>query len=89
MPPCRELAKNLAHPRVKRLTAETVALLVDLTDWGSPVQVELRRRFDIRGVPTLVFIGPDGQERTDLRLTGAAGPKVLEKRLQALLGPID
>ena len=85
-PPCRELAQSLAYPGVRGLTKRAVVLSVDLSDWDSPEEVDLRRRFGIRGVPTLVFIGPDGRERTELRLVGAAPPVVLEKKFRALLG---
>ncbi len=85
-PPCRELAQSLAYPGVRGLTKRAVVLSVDLSDWDSPEEVDLRRRFKIRGVPTLVFIGPDGRERTELRLVGAAPPVVLEKKFRALLG---
>ena len=84
--PCRILAENLADERVASLSARVVALSVDLTDWESSREVELRKSFDIRGVPTLIFIGSDGQERRELRTVGAADPEFLEKRFKALLG---
>ena len=42
-------------------------LKADLTHEGSPDVEKLRKDFGIWGVPTLVFIGPDGREHSELR----------------------
>jgi thiol:disulfide interchange protein DsbD len=44
-----------------------IPLKADLTHHGSPEVRELRRKFDIRGVPTIVFIDAAGRERANLR----------------------
>jgi thiol:disulfide interchange protein DsbD len=45
-------------------------LKADLTHTGSPEVDELTRNYKIFGVPTAVFIGPEGQERAELRKIG-------------------
>ena len=41
---------------------------VDLTRAENPLNEDLLKRYNVKGVPTVVFIGPDGRERNDLRL---------------------
>jgi thiol:disulfide interchange protein DsbD len=56
--------------RNKRILEESkgfTLLKADLTHEGSPDVEKLRKDFGIWGVPTLVFIGPDGREHTELR----------------------
>jgi hypothetical protein len=44
-----------------------VALKADLTEHCSASVRQVRQKFDIRGVPTIVFIGKNGEEREELR----------------------
>lgn len=83
--PCRIMAQSLADPKVVELTRRLVALKVDLTEWQAGEVEALRRRYAIRGVPTLVFLGPDGQEMADLRLVGAVGPEEIAARMEEAL----
>ncbi|MBW1713046.1 MAG: thioredoxin family protein [Deltaproteobacteria bacterium] len=84
-PPCRTLAQNLADPRLRDLAQKAAVFRVDLTDWRSQEAEELRRRYGIRGVPTLVFIGPDGREIKELRSVGVLAPNELIPRFRMLL----
>jgi thiol:disulfide interchange protein len=43
-------------------------LRADLTLSSSAEVADLRRRYSIRGVPTIVFLDSKGRERTDLRV---------------------
>jgi thiol:disulfide interchange protein DsbD len=66
--PCRKMERTTFHD--KRVLDETKGFSVfkaDLTHEGSPDVEKLRKDFGIWGVPTLVFIGPDGREHTELR----------------------
>jgi thiol:disulfide interchange protein DsbD len=45
-------------------------LKVDLTKANDPVSREIKNRFQIKGVPTLVFLSPQGTELIDLRVVG-------------------
>ena len=53
--------------RVLEETKHFSVLKADLTYEGSPDVEKLRKDFGIWGVPTLVFIGPDGREHSELR----------------------
>jgi thiol:disulfide interchange protein DsbD len=66
--PCRKMERTTFHDKgVMDLAAQFVMLKADLTKEGSPEVEKLRKDFGIWGVPTLVFIGPDGREHTELR----------------------
>jgi thiol:disulfide interchange protein DsbD len=66
--PCKELEhKTFNQPEVIEAARAVVALKADLTEHGSLDVRALREKFDIRGVPTIVFIDAAGSERTDLR----------------------
>ena len=83
--PCRILKKNLAEPEVLALSRKIVTLKVDLTSSQSSEARILMRKYQIRGVPTLIFLGPDGQEAKDLRIVGAVSSKEIARRMEALL----
>jgi thiol:disulfide interchange protein DsbD len=67
---CRELDEiTFHHPDIVRLSKEDVIMVkVDLTRKGNPVHERLVKEFEIKGVPTVVFLDPSGKERRDLRL---------------------
>lgn len=70
--PCKELDQlTFTDSYVKRESERFVTLKLDLT--SSDPQSEAGRakeKFDIRGVPTIIFLDPSGRERADLRLEG-------------------
>jgi thiol:disulfide interchange protein DsbD len=66
--PCKELDhQTFNQPEVIDAAKDIVPLKADLTQHGSPEVRALRRKFDIRGVPTIVFIDAAGRERANLR----------------------
>jgi thiol:disulfide interchange protein DsbD len=76
--PCRKMERTTF--RDKRVLEETKSFLLlkaDLTHEGSPDVERLRKDFGIWGVPTLVFIGPDGREHTELRRVELVTPTEL------------
>jgi thiol:disulfide interchange protein DsbD len=69
--PCKELdIRTFTDPDVIAAVADVVTLKADLTHTGSPEVTALRDRYDIRGVPTIVFLDLEGRERADLRVLG-------------------
>jgi thiol:disulfide interchange protein len=48
--------------------------------------VELRRRYNIKGVPTIVFLDGSGSERDDLRAVQFIDKEEFLARLDALTG---
>jgi len=69
--PCHELdARTYSNQEVVRLARRFVMIKADLTAGDDPAVKVLMERYRIRGVPTLVFLRPDGGEMTSLRGTG-------------------
>lgn len=69
--PCKELDKfTFTDERVISLSRNIVMLKSDLTKFDSENTTAIREKYDIKGVPTIVFIGPDGQEVLPVRLVG-------------------
>ncbi|HUP46296.1 MAG TPA: cytochrome c biogenesis protein CcdA, partial [Thermoanaerobaculia bacterium] len=80
--PCKELdQKTFSDPRVKAEMDRFTRLKADLT-LANDTSAELTRRWSVVGVPTIVFIGPDGREQRALRLTGFEGPDAFLERLR-------
>ncbi len=66
--PCKELDHlTFSQPEVVDAAKHMVTLKADLTQHGSPEVRALRKKYDIRGVPTIVFIDAAGRERQNLR----------------------
>jgi thiol:disulfide interchange protein DsbD len=84
--PCIELDRNTwTDPKVIEATKDISRLKVDMTYFDSPESETLRKKFNISGVPTVVFIRTDGTEATESRIIGFASPKeFLDKLKQAM-----
>jgi thiol:disulfide interchange protein DsbD len=89
--PCRELdAKTYSNPEVVRLARRFVMFKSDLTAGDDPAVKMLMEKYRIRGVPTLVFLRPDGGEMTSLRETGFVNAGTfLDKMTRALRAADD
>ncbi|HJT25501.1 MAG TPA: cytochrome c biogenesis protein CcdA, partial [bacterium] len=80
--PCKELEiKTFSDPKVHEALKNWVLLKADLTQYSSAPVEELKKTYGIMGVPTLVFVGPGGQEKKDLRAIGFVSSKELLQRL--------
>ncbi len=77
---CIELEeKTYIHPDVAKLAEQFVALQFDATNESDELQ-KLKEMFDIKGLPTVIFIDKKGTWIKDLTLTGFEdGPKFLER----------
>lgn len=61
--PCRQLDNKTFHDRdVVKESAKFSMIKVDLTKEGGPEEMELVRKYEIKGVPTVIFIDPRGNE---------------------------
>jgi thiol:disulfide interchange protein DsbD len=68
--PCRELDEVTFHDAeiVKQAKKDFIMIKVDLTRKGNPVYEDLLRQFNVKGVPTVVFLDSRGKEHSDLRV---------------------
>jgi thiol:disulfide interchange protein DsbD len=85
--PCKELDRfSFSDPGVLALSKEFLALKADLTRSESTEVLELTRHFQIKGVPTIVFLDASGKELEDLRLVHFENAVALRKRMSRALG---
>jgi thiol:disulfide interchange protein DsbD len=84
--PCKELDKfTFNKPEIVMLSQQFITLKKDLTKFQGETNTMLRQRFNIKGVPTIVFIAAEGKEHSDLRLVGFENAEnFLERMKQAL-----
>jgi thiol:disulfide interchange protein DsbD len=85
--PCKELEHyTFSDPRVVKLSAKLRPLKVDLTAAGAPAAEDLKKKFAVQGVPTVVFLDSNGEERKDLRFVGFVDAGGFLDRLKKLMG---
>ena len=85
--PCHELDQNTFTDRaVAEGLAPFTRLKVDFTHADAPETIALRDRYEIEGVPTIVFLGADGQEVRAARIFGFMGPKPFLERVRLARG---
>ncbi len=83
--PCKELEiKTFPDPTVREALGKWVLLKADLTQYSSGPVETLKKQFEIMGVPTMVFVGPDGMERKDLRAVGFISAGELLQKIQKI-----
>jgi thiol:disulfide interchange protein DsbD len=76
--PCKELeTKTFSDPRVVKRAARFTTLRVDLTKGASNELKALSAKYQVAGVPTVVFVGEDGKELPELKFVGFIGPDSL------------
>jgi thiol:disulfide interchange protein DsbD len=69
--PCKELDRyTYASPEVVSFSKKFIMIKADLTSADDPRIERLREKYQASGVPTLVFLKPNGEEMRDLRATG-------------------
>lgn len=70
--PCHELEQfTYTDPEVIRELASFRKFKLDVTQYpGDPEIAEAVRRFEVSGVPAVLFLDPEGYEATDARISG-------------------
>jgi len=67
--PCKELDNfTFSDERILALSEDFMTLKADLTHFQTEQTSTIRDKFEIKGVPTIVFIDKNGNEITELRL---------------------
>jgi thiol:disulfide interchange protein DsbD len=85
--PCKELEiKTFSDSRVRDALKSWVLLKVDMTQYSSDPVEALKKTFGIQGVPTLIFLGGDGQEREGLRAVGFITSEEMLRKIKRVNG---
>lgn len=74
--PCREFDEIVFHHPdvVMQGEKDFIMVKVDVTKGGNLFHEQLLKQYDVKGVPTIVFLDAKGAERTDLRLVDFLQP---------------
>ena len=84
--PCHELeTRTFTDASVIAKGREFRRVRVDLTRYDSDESQKARERFGIRGVPTIVFLAPDGREVRAARVEGFLPPARFIERMDLAL----
>jgi thioredoxin:protein disulfide reductase len=85
--PCRKMQRTtFRDPRVISQTNQVAMVRADLTRESSPEVEKIRKDFGIWGVPTILFLDPDGREHTELRQVEDVGADQLLGLLEKAKG---
>lgn len=86
--PCRELDKKTFHDRdVVAESAKFTMIKVDLTKEADADVLQLLKKYDVRGVPTLIFFDSEGNEIKELQIMDyVPGNEFLPRMKRALDG---
>ena len=84
--PCKELDKlTFSRPEVIAASRKFVMLKADLTSNKDAGVKAFYKKFGLKGVPTLIFLKPDGSEIQELRGTGFESKDVLLSKMKRVL----
>ena len=84
--PCLELDRKTWTDEEVIVSAKNIKKIkVDLTHFDSPESEALRKKFNISGVPTVIFIRADGTEADESRIVGFVNPKEFLGKLKQIL----
>lgn len=83
--PCVEMERvTFRHPAVVTALADVATFRLDVTRDVSPDGQRLLERYDVFGVPTMLFFDRTGREHPDLRLSGFLEPENFLQRLKQI-----
>ncbi|MBI3999909.1 MAG: thioredoxin family protein [Candidatus Omnitrophica bacterium] len=83
--PCHELERyTYSNPEVIQTLEPFVRLKVDATNPNTPEALEPIERFEVIGVPTVLFLDPSGKEIPNSRITGYVPPAEFLKTLKTV-----
>ncbi len=85
--PCRELdAVTFHHPEVVKQAERHFTLIkVDVTRGGNPANERLLKQYNVKGVPTVIFLNARGREQFDKRLVDYMPPDQFLNHISGLI----
>ncbi len=88
--PCHELDQHTySNPKVIEALAPFAKFKVDATNPNSKEAMEPIETFEIVGVPTIIFLSPNGKEVPNTRITGYVPPAEFLDNLKPVLKTIE
>jgi len=84
--PCRELDKKTFHDKeVVKESEKFIMIKVDLTKEANPDVLQLLKKYDVKGVPTVIFLDTDGNEIKELQIVDYVPGNDFLPRMKRLL----
>ena len=84
--PCKELDKfTFTDKNIIQLSKDFTLIKIDLTSGSKGKIEELRDKYKVKGVPTIVFINDVGKELKSLRTLGYEEPETFVKKMKNTL----
>ena len=85
--PCRQLDKKTFHEQeVVRESAKFSMIKVDLTKEANPDVMQLLKKYDVKGVPTVIFLDAGGNEIKELQVVDYVPGNEFLPRMKKALG---
>jgi thiol:disulfide interchange protein DsbD len=85
--PCRQLDKKTFHDQeVVKESVKFTMIKVDLTKEANPEVIQLLKKYDVKGVPTVIFLDPDGNEIKELEVVDYIPGSEFLPRMKKVLG---
>ncbi|MCJ7483526.1 MAG: thioredoxin domain-containing protein [Thermodesulfovibrionales bacterium] len=85
--PCRQLDKETFHEQeVVKESAKFSMIKVDLTKEANPDVMHLLKKYDVKGVPTVIFLDPSGHEIKELQIVDYIPGSEFLPRMKKALG---
>jgi thioredoxin:protein disulfide reductase len=85
--PCRELDKKTFHDEeVVKESAKFSMIKVDLTKEANSDVMQLLKKYDVKGVPTVIFLNPSGNEIKELEIVDYIPGNEFLQRMKKALG---
>jgi len=85
--PCRQLDKKTFHEQdVVKESAKFSMIKVDLTKEANSDVMQLLKKYDVKGVPTVIFLDLDGNEIKELQIVDYIPGKEFLLRMKKALG---
>ncbi len=82
--PCKELDElTFSDPKVQKMLSNIVVVKADLTKSSDEVN-QLRKMYNVVGVPTIVFLDKDGNRIEDMRFSGFMNAKNFIEHLKVI-----
>ncbi|MCD6379005.1 protein-disulfide reductase DsbD [bacterium] len=82
--PCHELDhKTFSNPEVMNLARDLITIKVELTNSNANSE-KIKKEFNIKGVPTILFFDSKGNQISKLRISGFIKPERLIEKIKKL-----
>ncbi|MFZ3138034.1 MAG: cytochrome c biogenesis protein CcdA [Thermodesulfovibrionales bacterium] len=85
--PCRQLDKKTFHDQeVVKESLKFTMIKVDMTKEANPDVMQLLKKYDVKGVPTVIFLDPGGNEIKELQVIDYIPGNEFLPRMKKALG---